>query len=135
MKTRIIIILLAITFLNCNEDKSEITELKVMNVVLIDEGHVSHEFTFNTESIGDTLRCYTFAIIHSGDTIKSINASVNNQKVIIDVITSPNDFDCLESSCFTLGKIVFDIVGLKEGVYKTSLFVNNGEIGVFDIYY
>ncbi|MFV0310342.1 MAG: hypothetical protein ACK5KN_01685 [Dysgonomonas sp.] len=121
---------LSMIMLSCgsgNEDETVI--YKTVDINMIDLGKISTDLSFDiSQGISSDIHscCLRTKLIRSGDVIDTIMVASAGKDLKISIITSPNDFTCSESSCFTVHELKFNIVGLKKGKYNIDLGINNG---------
>lgn len=110
-----------------NMDNSD-EVLSVSNIIITDLGQVNPVKDFKMKKSGSSVTCEVRTkLIKKGDEIQKIYLYQQNKTLKINIISTPNDFDCIDLSCFTTHIVTFDIdKELPKGVYDIELGINNG---------
>lgn len=134
MKKKIIHIHLAfLAVLFCfscdNDDKEEAEQvITTSNIKLTDLGQVNPIIDFKMEEKGPIVRCEVKTnLIKKGDEVQKIQLTLTGKILNFNIITTPNDFDCIDLFCFSTHTVTFDInKELDSGTYDIQLGINNG---------
>lgn len=134
MKKKIIYIhLVFLSMLFCfscdNDDQEESGEVIVTsNIKLSDLGQVKPLIDFKMEEKGSMVRCEVKTnLIKKGDEVQEVQLTLTGKVLNFNIITTPNDFDCMDLSCFSTHTVTFDInKKLNSGTYDIELGINNG---------
>lgn len=123
------LLVLAISLLGCSDnEKDETLSYEVIDIDIVDLGKITTDLKFDIyqENNSDTIICHlTTNVIKTGDVVKSIHAMTFGRTFKININTSPNDFSCNDSSCFSIHDLKFNIIGLNKGNYNVTLGINN----------
>ena len=124
-----ILFAVAILLIGCNNEtiKKE-TFLKVSNSKLIYQGEIEDKAGIDIKWKNDTVKCFIRTVfIMENDTLNSITASIIDNNLSLIITTSPydnpywDDMDRLTK----VHDVEFDFTGLKVGIYKLNLQINN----------
>ncbi|MDR0614044.1 MAG: hypothetical protein LBG45_11395 [Dysgonamonadaceae bacterium] len=128
------LLLLFILFVSsCNND-DELMPLHITDIQLTDVGQIHYEFSFDAApGENGTQKCTVKTLnIKKNDTIKYIDGFIQGEKINIDIVSAPYDFDCNEDSCFTVHNVSFGLNGLKTKEYNINIRVNMTSMGNFN---
>lgn len=120
---------LFIISVSCSKDENVTsTSIPLHNPQLIDLGQIKIEKNFRLEKENSFYYCgFNVKTIKKNDTIYRLALEQENRKLTFNITTSPNDFDCVDDSCFTEHKVSFYIDhAFQKGLYDIEIYINNG---------
>lgn len=125
-----IIILMAVVLFNSCNNSDDITKtpLTINEVSFIDTGQTKpiYDFSIQVQENSSSIEIKT-PEIRKDDELKKVTATIDsNNKIEIQIVTSPNDFECTENICFSNHTITLNIKELlHKGKYEINLGINN----------
>ncbi len=120
---------LFILFSSCaTEEDIVFTNIPLHNSQLIDLGKIKIDKNFSLKKDNSFYYCeFNVKTIKKNDTIYSLKLEQQGHKLTFNITTSPNDFDCIDDTCFTAHKVSFYIEHeFQKGLYDVEVYINNG---------
>jgi len=132
MKKQLLILL--ILFLSSCTDEDEKILLNISDIQLNDIGIVHCEFNFDAiPSENSIQKCMVrTGNVKKNDNIKYINGFIQGNKILIDIVSFPYDFDCNDDSCFTVHEVLFNLNNVNSTSYNIDVRVNFVSTGSFN---
>jgi len=118
MKTKRLLFVLIVVSICCCNDKDDspvsvvVDNMSMTNLGRENIGQEPVEPTGIFAKSNDTIKCMIRTkLIKNVDTLQSVSAYILNKTLIIDIQTSPNEFECSTSDCYSIHEVFFDLIG------------------------
>ncbi len=125
----LLLFLMVLFLVSCDNDDERIP-LNITDIQLTDMGQIHYEFNFDAAPGENGIqKCIIRTVnIKKNDSIKFIEGFVQGNKINIDIVSSPYDFDCDLDTCLTVHDLRFNLNGLKAKEYNLNIWVNYSHV-------
>jgi hypothetical protein len=134
MKTkRLLFVLIVVLSICCCNDKDDssvpvvVDNISMTNLGRENIGQEPIEPTVIFAQSNDTIKCMIRTkLIKKVDTLQSVSAYIKTKTLIIDIQSSPNEFECSTSDCYSIHEVFFDLIGgIKSNGINVKIGINN----------